>query len=258
MKTHKNNFIQLMLLSLILAVSIASCKPGGEGKSSKARLQDSVVLLTSNVNGSGQSIEIEMIKGKAHNHPTFAIWLEDTSGNYLQTLFVTKAIGQGIFDHGDKSGGTWKPGEVRRPAAVPYWAHKRGVKNEDGSFEPMPATKVPDAYSGATPAGSFKLSTRADNPLKSKVKLMMEINQPWDWNEYWTNALYPDDAGYQASCQPAVVYSAVIDLYNTGAKIELKPIGHSHYSGKSGELFDDLSTITTALYIAERINVTVK
>jgi len=258
MKTNKNSIHLIMFLLLVVVAGLASCKSGSGGKSSKNRALDSVVLLTSNVGGSGQSVEIELIKGKAHNHPTFAIWIEDTIGNYLQTLFVTRAIGQGIFEHGDKSGGTWKPGEVRRPAALPYWAHKRGVKNIDGSFEPTPATKVPDAYSGATPAGSFNLSTRPDKVFKGKVKLMLEINQPWDWNEYWTNALYPDDADYQSSCQPAVIYSAVIDLDNPGAKIELKPIGHSHYSGKTGELFMDISTITTALHIAEQIAVTVK
>jgi hypothetical protein len=258
MKTNRNSIHLMMFLCLIVVASIASCKSGGEGISSKNRALDSIVLLNSNVDGTGQSILIEMIKGKAHNHPTFAIWLEDTSGRYLQTLFVTKAIGQGIFEHGDKSGGTWKPGEVRRPAALPYWAHKRGIKNEDGSFEPTSATKVPDAYSGATPSGSFKLNTRTDEALKGKVKLLLEINQPWDWNEYWTNALYPDDADYQSSCQPAVIYSAVINLDNPGAKVELKPIGQSHYSGKTGELFMDLSTITTALHIAEQIIVTVK
>lgn len=249
---------RLLILFLLVAASISSCKPGGEGTNSKSRKQDSIIMITSNVNGTGNSLKIEMTKGKAHNHPTFAIWLEDTSGNYLQTLFVTKAIGQGIFEHGDNSGGTWKPGEVRRPAALPYWAHKRGIKNEYGSYEPTPETKVPDAYSGATPAGSFNLSTRADKASTGKVKLMLEINQPWDWNEYWTNALYPNDPDYQTSCQPAVVYSAIVNLDNPGAKIELKPVGHSHYSGKTGELFNDLSTITTALHIAEQITVAVK
>lgn len=258
MKTFKNNILNLMALVVISASLMSSCKPSGEGKSSKSRKQDSTVLVTSNVNGAGQSVEIEMIKGKSHNHPTFAIWLEDTNGNYLQTLFVTKAIGQGIFEHGDKSGGYWKPGEVRRPAAIPYWAHKRGFKNEYGSYEPTPATKVPDAYSGATPAGSFNLKTRPDKVLKGKVKLLLELNQPWDWNGYWTNALYPDDADYQTSCQPAVVYSALIDMDSPGVKIELKPVGHSHYSGKNGDLFTELSTISSALYIAEKITVSVK
>lgn len=258
MKTIKSNILQLTFLSIIVIAYITSCKHGGEGKSSKARIQDSIASITSNVDGAGRSIEIEMIKGKAHNHPTFAIWMEDTAGNYIQTLFVTKAIGQGIFGHADNSGGTWKPGEVHRPAALPYWAHKRGVKNEVGSFEPTPKTKVPDAYSGATPSGSFRLNTRTDAALKGKVNILLEINQPWDWNEYWNNTLYAEDAAYKTSCQPAVVYSAVIDLENPGLSIEMKPVGHSHYSGKTGDLFTDLSTITTALHIAEQIKVTLK
>lgn len=258
MKTYKKNILPWMIFSLIAAVSLSSCKPGGEGKSSKVRKQDSIVLITSNVNGAGKSIEIEMLKGKAHNHPTFAIWLEDSSGKYLQTLFVTKSLGQGIYKHGDKSGGTWKPGEVRRRAALPYWTHRWNVKNEFGSYEPTPRNKVPDAYSGATPDGSFRLSTRSNNALIGQVKIVMEINQPWDWNEYWTNALYPNDIDYQASCQPAVVYSALVDMDNPGAIIEMKPIGHSHYSGNTGELYPDLSSITTALNIAAQITVVVK
>ena len=253
-----SGFLILLIIGIIISLSTFSCKPSGEGKGSKARNIDSIAKITSNSNGTGRSIEIEMIKGKAHNHPTFAFWIEDTSGNYIQTLYVTQAIGQGIFNYGDKSGGAWKPGEVHRPSALPYWAHKRGVKNETGSFEPTPKNKVPDAYSGATPAGSFMLNTRADNPLKSKVKLMLEINQPWDWNEFWNNTLYTDDLDYKSSCQPAVVYSAMVDFDGPAMEIAMKPVGHSHYSGKNGELYTDLSTITTALHIAEVIKVTLK
>jgi len=35
-------------------------------------------------------------------------------------------------------------------------------------------------------------------------------------------------------------------------------VGHSHYSGKTGELFPDLSTLTTALQIADSIIVKVR
>jgi len=237
---------------------LMSCKSGSEGKSSKSRKSDSVVLITSNAEGAGRTIEIEMRKGKSHNHPTFAIWLEDTNGSYIQTLFVTSAIGQGIFKYGDKSDGKWKPGEVRRPAAIPYWAHKRGVISENGSLLPTPRSRVPDAYSGATPVGSFRLTTKPDKLANGKVKLMFEINQPWDFNEFWTNSLYLDDTDYKTSCQPALVYSAIIDLDNPGSAIEMKPVGHSHYSGKTGELFPDLSTITSALYIADKVIVMVK
>lgn len=247
----------LLLPGLIFILSIYSCKPGSEGTSSKGRKADSVTLLTSNPAGNGSVLEIEMRKGRAHNHPTFAIWIEDTSGKYIQTLFITKSYGQGIYERGDKSSGTWKPGEVMRPAALPYWAHKRGSA-ADGILIPSPKTKVPDAYSGATPQGNFRLASKTDNPMKGKLKIMFEINQPWDWNEYWTNTLYPDDAEYKTSCQPALVYSASIDLDSRGTVTELKPIGHSHYSGKNGDLYPDISTITTALHIAELITVTVK
>jgi hypothetical protein len=42
----------------------------------------------------------------------------------------------------------------------------------------------------------------------------MEINHPWDWNEYWTNAKYPDDEENKNSCQTALVYRAIVNLDN--------------------------------------------
>ena len=73
----------------------------------------------------------------------------------------------------------------------------------------------------------------------------MEINQPWDWNDYWTNELH-DDADYRTSCQPSLIYAVTIDLNEKGKEYYLNAIGHGHFSGKNGELFTDLSTISTA------------
>ena len=99
--------------------------------------------------------------------------------------------------------------------------------------------------------------SRADGDLPGKFRILFEINQNWDWNEYWTNNKYPDDEDYKMSCQPALVYEAVIDTENKKDSYPMKVIGHSHYSGKTGELFSDLSTITTALDIAESIVVSI-
>jgi len=55
-----------------------------------------------------------------------------------------------------------------------------------------------------------------------------------------------------------MILIATVDLNKTGEIIVMKPIGHSSYSGKNGDLYVDLTTITTALYIAEQINVQVK
>jgi hypothetical protein len=83
----------------------------------------------------------------------------------------------------------------------------------------------------------------------------MEINQTWDWNQYWHNNKFPDDEEYKTSCQPALVYMVEVDLRSDKTNWVMVPIGHSHPSGKTGELFADYSNHTTALQIAERITV---
>jgi hypothetical protein len=211
--------------------------------------------ITSNPEGSGPVLEIEMTKGEGHNHPLMAIWIENQEGQFIQTLYVAESIGKGVFLHGDASRGFWKPGEIQRPAALPYWSHKRGIKNSNGLHLPTPTTPVPDAYTGPTPSQSFILHTRLDEPVLQKFNELFEINQTCDWNEYWTNNKFPDDEEYKTSCQPALVYSLSIDLNNPGGDNQMKIIGRSHYSGANGELFSDLETLTTALHIAEEIRV---
>jgi hypothetical protein len=214
--------------------------------------------LESNTSGSGLGFEIEFLKGKHHNHPTFVFWVEDLEGNYIETLFVTQYIGTGIFGHGSLGEGKWssEPGEAKRPASLPYWLHKRGIMADGKTYLPTPEQPIADAITGATPLNDFKLSTRSSDQLPAKFRLMMEINQTWDWNEFWNNGLYPEDANYKTSCQPALVYSVVIDQAKSETEYYLNPIGHSHHSGKDGELYTDLTTITTAKEIAHKITVT--
>jgi hypothetical protein len=146
-------------------------------------------------------------------------------------------------------------GEIQRPAALPYWAHQRNVLNEFGTYNPTKNHPVIDGYTGATPIASFILHTKTGRPLKGKYKIMLELNQCWDWNEYWTNDKYPNDIEYKTSSQPALVYSVDIDTNNPKTFYVMKPVGHSHYAGADGSLTPDLSTITTALKIAKRITV---
>jgi hypothetical protein len=212
--------------------------------------------MTSNPEGEGPRLDIKMVRGEGHNHPLMAIWAEDENGKFIQTLFVAESIGKGVFQHGDSSRGFWMPGEIRRPAALPYWSHRRGIMAEDGLYIPTPEEPVADAYTGPTPGKSFILHTRLDEPPPRRFKLLFEINQTWDWNEHWTNNKFPEDEEYKTSCQPALVYSVVIDLDQPQESYEMKVIGRSHHSGASGELFKDLETMTTALHIAEQIIVT--
>ena len=211
--------------------------------------------FTSNPNGTGPKLEVEMTRGEGHNHPLMAIWVESETGKFIQTLYVAESIGKGVFQHGDASRGFWMPGEIRRPAALPRWSHQRGIKAIDGLYLPTPQDPVPDAYTGPTPDKSFILHTRLDKPVNGKFRVFFEINQTWDWNEYWTNNKYPEDAEYKTSCQPALVFMAIIDPSQPEEEYVMEIIGRSHHSGATGELYSDLETLSTALYIADEIVV---
>lgn len=216
------------------------------------------IIFSTNPDGKGAEISIEFIKGAKHNHPLMAIWVEDLDGNYIQTLYVAQSIATGVFSHGDKSTGKWEAGEISRPASLPYWAHKRNVKNDIGNYMPKPGFEVPDAYSGATPKANFTLGTRMDNPISGKFRILMEINQSWDWNRYWTNNKYPDEPEYKTSSQPALVYAAEVDASSSQKVYDMKPIGHSHYAGADGKLYPGLNTLTTALEIVQEVKLILK
>lgn len=207
---------------------------------------------------SGTSLQIKFQKGPEHNHPLFAIWLADEKGNYIQTLYVAESIGKGVFKRSSRSSGKWLPGEIQRPATLPYWFHQRNELNEKGGLLPTPRKPVADAYTGATPQASFFLNVKTEKPLNGTYKIIFELNQSWDWNDAWYNDRFPDDKEYKTSSQPALIYQAVINSNQKGVEIPLKPIGHSHYSGKDGSITTDLSTLTTALKIAKNITVKIQ
>jgi hypothetical protein len=255
MKKIRNHIIiPFGLLSILTALLIpVSLLPAC--KSSRVQEEPQRLEINSNIEGKGPALFLDFSKGDAHNHPSFVLWAENTDGKFIQTLFISRAVGTSVYDHGDPSSGNWKPGEIRRPATLPYWAHRRNIKASDGLFVPSLENPVPDAYTGATPAGDFGIYTRFDAQPPRQFSILFEINQTWDWNEYWTNNKYPDNEEYKTSCQPALVYMVEVDLDNPKPQYELKPIGHSHYAGETGELFKDLSTITTALDIIEHLTI---
>jgi len=217
------------------------------------------IIDLNNKSNSDVKFVIDFKVGKSHNHPLMAVWAEDAYGNYLETFFVSQSIGKGIFDKATGGGGKWLPGPVRRPASLPYWAHKRGVKEADGLYIPTPQTPITDAIAGATPKHNFRLiATPTVANFPKKFHLLFEINQSWDWNAYWSNEKFADQPEYKTSCQPSVIYDVFVNLESQTEKYYLNPIGHGHYAGKTGALFTDLSTLTSALEIAKEVTVTIK
>lgn len=247
------------LLLLLIVFGFGTTNVFGQKKQKKNKKIEEIDTLNLAISAGAYYLQLTFLKGDAHNHPTFSIWLEDMDGKLIETLFVTQYFAKGTFGHGDAGDGTWKndEGEAIRPAALPYWSHKRNVISRDTIFAPTPENPVPDAISGATPSGSFVLNTSIENSLPKQFKIMMEVNQTWDWNDYWTNNKFPNDNNYKSSAQPALVYESLIDLTSSNESYQLKAIGHSHYSGKDGKLYDDTTTITTALNIFNKATIVV-
>ncbi len=214
-----------------------------------------VLVFSTKANSPGKPIEVIFKKGEEFKDPLMAIWIEDLDGNYIQSLYVAQSIATGVFRHGIPSNGRWLPGPLRRPAALPYWGHKRGVVAEDGLFVPSQNHPMVDAITGATPKTSFRLQSRYELGNMKKFVVLLEINQSLHWNPHWNINKFPDDPEYRTSGQPAVVYAATVDLESGENVFEMTLIGHSHWSGATGQLFTDTSTLTTALGIANSITV---
>jgi hypothetical protein len=236
--------------ALVMLFIIAGCV--NKKVAIESKKQD---MVQTNSLGEGPQIVLKLKKGISFNHPSLSVWVEKTDSSYLQTLYISKSVATGTYDHISKSNGKWIAGEANYPAALPYWSHKSNFKNDKGQYYPTKSNPVPDAYTGATPLNSFELISKFDKAIDGKYIVLLEVNQTWDWNEYWTNSKFPDDADYKTSCQPSVVYAVEIDTRSSVKEYYLKAIGHGHYSGSDGKLYPDLSTLTTALHIYDEIKV---
>ncbi len=243
-------YIPVIVILLFLA---KSCGVLNNPAKKEMALSDTIVV---NLSDEGLEFIIYFEKGQKHNHPTFVFWIEDMDENYLQTLFVTNSFATGIFGHAPLNDTLWgtEPGVAKRPAALPYWWHKCNKEAIEITV-PSPEHPYVDAFTGETPKGSFALKIKTGNIINPKFRLLMEINQPWDWNDYWTNNKFPDDYAYKTSCQPSLIYAVTIDPDSKVKEYYLNPIGHGHYSGKDGLLYTDLSTISTAKQIINKVKV---
>ncbi len=183
--------------------------------------------------------------------PQVAVWMETMDGKYIDTLFVTGKISSSGF-------GESEDGITRRPEALPYWSHSRGVQEDDGYFAPVLKNADLDGVSGATPQSDSLVSITA--PRMGQYRLMLEVNRSYDFNEYYSKNRFPEDLIYSgdgSSGQPSLIYAVTIDSDEPGQYL-LNVIGHGHHSGADGELYTDLKNITTAKDILSFVVVDVE
>ena len=224
----------------------------------------STAVIETNRSLNGAHIKIAYDSGNYYNDPSvkgtpmMAIWLEDASGNYLQSIYVSATPATNIMRYTDN----W----VARPQGLPVWMHKAGKKtlhNGQTIFLAKPANKIPediDAVSGATQKRSYVMKSRADEKkcMKPDVSIFLEINQSFDDGWYFNeknnqheepiSGNFRDDSFFKGTGvgEPSIVYRAKVDLrkhrtyqLNGESEDEIRLIGYGHFAGRTGIIYDD-------------------
>ncbi len=211
-------------------------------------------------------ITLDALKGEHYWHPQMAVWIESEEGDYIATLFVSKATARGLFFGGRnktnfKTFDEQKSRSVsyRRVNALPVWSHSRNVKHEGGMLVPSRSTPLPDAISGETLTDNFILNSSISD--RSRFVIKVEINVAFDDNEYYSEYDFPDDDVFHNGTgqlgQPSIIFNALIDMEDHKSYYLMDLVGHGHHSAKNGKIYTDMSRLTTAKAIIERIVVKV-
>jgi hypothetical protein len=218
-------------------------------------------------NGKEPKLTVDFVKGKHFWNPQMVIWIEDSVGNYLETLLITTSTAKGLFYSGRTSENfresdgpkTEESTPTRRVDALPYWSHKRGQRYEDGFYSPPPSQPLPDGITRATPKGNFYFESATDLNKLSAFKILVEVNVAFDENEYYSEYDFVDDSVYHSGTgllgQPSLIYSADIRNTDSNRHYVLSLAGRGHHSGATGDLIPELESITTARYVVDRIVV---
>ena len=174
-----------------------------------------------------EKISVAVNPGEAYSKraPQIAVWVEDSDGTYVDTLFVTKKAS------GNKWIGSPKEG---RPESLPDWYKSKGQN---------PAVKISkddlDATTSATPKKGIVISKDLELEKGKTYVFKCQANQSFDYNEYYTKK----NSGVDG--QPAVLYAG--EMIPDGKEIEIKL-----------ELKTKKDFLTTADKIIESIYVAVE
>ena len=149
-----------------------------------------------------EKISVAVNPGEAYSKraPQIAVWVEDSDGTYVDTLFVTKKAS------GNKWIGSPKDG---RPESLPDWYKAKGQN---------PAEKISkdevDATTSATPKKGIVISKDLELEKGKTYVFKCQVNQSFDYNEYYTKK----NSGVDG--QPAVLYAG--EMIPDGKEIEIK------------------------------------
>lgn len=231
-------------------------------------------------------LTVEFKAGRAFQWPQYAIWLETLEGDFVQPIYVTEKLATNNFENRvsqrdkeyvftdnpfDREGFTIEQAfelvvepETRktrfRVESLPVFLHKMMVIGEKEN-QPFEGKLIADAYTGATMMDNFVYRVGVDETLTGRYKLKLEMNQSFDFNHYYSSDRFPNDAVYSGegfSAQPSVIYETEIDFDKPAVLSQMALVGRGHHSGKDGLVHSDLSGMTTALQLVDRVLVQVE
>jgi hypothetical protein len=235
-----------LMLAIPLTLLSVSC-------SKKLTVKDDTVIQ-SLATASGTSITLSFTKGPAFYlpktiffnkltiTPQMAVWVEDTIGNHVQTLYVTKCFGKQEWLFAKSH-----PDSTIRTTCMPYWMNKF---TKAGNALPSKNHPLPDAITAATPTGNFVINSKIPCD-KGPVMLYAEFNSSFDNNE-----AYPEKKDMSSfNGQPSIIYGTRLSCDSTMSDTEMAIVGHGGDVGSDTTLYTDLSKLTTAKKFFSRISM---
>jgi len=214
-----------------------------------------------------------MLVLKVTNPPQMAFWLEDIAGNYIAHIFVTRRTALQDW----RAAPFVKKENIRRPSSLPIWVHRHWSQQAEPEIQPMTLCEdchgkhessdkstagQPDldAVTGATPRSSFTLEWPVPAALGSGPYVVKaEINHSKDFNGQYGKDLVENDPDYSGgkmgSGQPSVLWEGVLEIRDQPSSVALEIVGHGQPAGRTGEISNDLSTLTSASKIVDAIQV---
>ncbi len=235
----------------------------------------------------GRDIKIDFKVGSSFHWPQYAIWVEKLDGSFVQPLFVTGSVATNSFNNkvwlADKStilksnpfdniGFKFESlfseqydesanNNKFRPESLPVFLHKINRHGLNGGDSSGGEGVGLDAYTGATVLDNYLMSQKIEDQSTDKYNVFFEINQSFDFNEYYSSDRFPDDEVYSGdgfSAQPSVIYRTQIDFSSPTTLYPMSIVGHGHHSGQDGLIDTNVENMTTALTIVDRIIVDIR
>jgi len=189
---------------------------------------------------------------KTKRGPQFAVWIEETDGTYVATLYVTQRAAEKNW--------LFAPG-AGRPESLPVWYHAAGSRPV--SMTPEQDKPGTDAVTSATPVTSDAIAYSVRLYAGEVYVVKVEVNHSFDYNASWPEKAKKNSTRYSGvNGQPSVVYAATVNTRlretetddaaapeHNGIRTELIPAGTGSVTGSDGALHNDLGLLTTALQI---------